>query len=158
MDAGARRDSATHSGQRFLRLLRDTVPLNQTASAGKSETEGEVLRDCHPLDQAEILVDECDRRFPTKVAHRPASEKNLAGGRSVYTCQDFYQRGLTGAVTAKQSKNLMTKEVQCNIVNSEGASELFHDTLEPQQRLITPALGVIRSFSTGNKIHLGEVN
>jgi hypothetical protein len=76
----------------------------------------------------------------------------------VYTCQDFYQRGLTGAVTAKQSKNLMTKEVQCNIVNSEGASELFHDTLEPQQRLITPALGVIRSFSTGNKIHLGEVN
>jgi hypothetical protein len=75
----------------------------------------------------------------------------------MYTCQHLYQRGLTGAVTAKQSKNLVAKEVQCYIVNSESASKLFDDMLEAQQRYITPALGVIRSFSTGNKIHLGGV-
>jgi len=76
----------------------------------------------------------------------------------MYTRQHLYQRGLARAVTAKQSKNLVAKEVQCYIVNSDSASKLFDDTLEPQQRLITPALGVIHGFSTGNKIHLGRAN
>ena len=52
----------------------------------------------------------------------------------------------------------MAEEVERHIVNGEGTSELFKNVFETEQRLVTPALGIICSFSCGKSAHWDGVN
>ena len=49
-------------------------PIDQAVAARKTEGETDVLGDGHPIDQAEILMDEGDRQAPQRIRHVGAAK------------------------------------------------------------------------------------
>ena len=81
------------------------APVDQTATHGKPLGKTHVLGDCHPLDQAEILVDEGHRLaliwLGRTMRVRRAAEQDLARVRHVYARKRLDQRRFSGAVLAQ---------------------------------------------------------
>ena len=102
-------------------------PIDQAVAARITERQADVLGDRHPVDQAEILVDEGDRQAPERICHVGAAKGHSTLVERVDPGEDLDQRGLAGAILAEQRQDLAGLQVHADIAQGLGAAELLRD-------------------------------
>lgn len=75
---------------RNFRLSKDGLPIDKTETLGIAESERNILRDRHSLDETQILVDKTDRKTPQGIACGLSSEPYDAFIRRINAGQDFH--------------------------------------------------------------------
>jgi hypothetical protein len=119
-DARARRSSASQS----IRPRRLGKPLRHR----------DVLGDRHPVDQAQVLVDEGDRCVLARIVGL-AVAAHVAGIGCIDPGQHLDERRLAGAVLAEQRQNLAREKVEVDVVDGERAAEALGHAVKRQDRL-----------------------
>ena len=96
--------------------------------------EEDVLRDGQVFGEVEFLVDQDDAggfgiaRVPERL--RLAIHEQGAAGRLLIAAQYLHQRGLAGAVLAKQAVNTAARQLEAHAVQNPDIAEFLHDVLE----------------------------
>src|SRR5205814_2197932 len=127
-----------------LRIDIDPQPLEQGAgpalqlemadesqSADGLAPDPDVLRDAHARHQVQLLMDHGDAKVK-RIARRAeaqiaAVEEQLAGIRSVDTCDDLHERRLAGAVLAAQGVHRAAPESHRHIVQGHDSGKRLAD-------------------------------
>ena len=89
----------------------------------KPADQRDVLGHGHPLDQAELLVDEGHRRTRPHVVDALAAQEDLAAVWLVDAGEQLDQRRLAGAIGAQQRVDLALAEVEVNFVHGQRPAE-----------------------------------
>ena len=147
-DPCRRVDRAADLRQRARRLRGGGGPVHQAEPGARiAGGQGDVLRHAHPLDQAEILVDERDRQAVGDRIDPHAADADLAGIGAVHAGQHLDQRGLAGPVAAEQRMDLAGPDVEIHAVDGPRAAERLHDPGHCHDRRHVVRLGHARSLS-----------
>jgi hypothetical protein len=97
--------------------------------------ERDVLGDRHPVDQAEVLVDEGHGTRSGRDAQRMAGHRHLAAVGLVHPGQDLDQGGLSGAVLPEQGQHAAAGHVEVDSVQGVDAAEVLAQTSDPDERI-----------------------
>ena len=109
----------------------------------------DVLRDRHPFDEPEILVDEGDRQRIRSRMDRLAGEQDLAGVGFVDPGQYFDQRRFARAVLSQKRVDLAAADVEIDVIERERPGEALDEPGHRQQRR---RLALRTGWSTGSTI------
>ena len=135
-DAHRRREVATDPGECLPRRPLAGAPVDERAAARVATGHRDVLADAHPLDQAEVLVDERDRLAHAGVAGRVpvghAVDDDVARVRRVDAAEDLDQRRLPGAVLPEERDDLAAPDVHRHVGQRPRAAERFRHVVEEQ--------------------------
>ena len=107
-------------------------PIDQAVAARKTEGETDVLGDGHPIDQAEILMDEGDRQVPQRICHVGAAKGHSTLVECVDLGEDLDQSGLARAILAEQRQDFACLEIHADIAQGLRAAELLRDIAHDQ--------------------------
>ena len=111
------------------------MPRYQAQTAARvARLHGDVFRDGHPVDQAEILMNERDWQRIDSGPDRPILKADLARVRLIDARQDFYQRGLARAVLAEQRMDFAASDVEIDVVERERPGEALGEAGDVEQR------------------------
>ena len=102
---------------------------------GKPADQRDVLGHGHPLDQAELLVDEGHRRPRPHVVDALAAQEDFAAVWLVYAGEQLDQRRLARAVGAQQRVDLALAKVEVNFVHGQRPAEALRHAAEAQDGL-----------------------
>ena len=122
-------------------------PVDQAAAPRIAEGEAYVLGHRHPVDQAEVLMDERNRQTAQHAGRVVPAELYAAGIQRVDAGEDLDQRGLACAVLAEQRQDLAGAELEVNVIERERAPEALGDAPEFQHRCALRAGRSIRRQS-----------
>ena len=115
--------------------------INHAEAPRVAEREAHVLGHGHPVDQAEILVDEGDRQMAHSPGGVPAAIANGSAIRIMNACENLDEGGLAGAVLAEERDDLTRPNMQANPVERAGAPEALGDIGDGQPHLRPPLNG-----------------
>ena len=94
-------------------------PVDQPVPARIAGQDGDILRDRHRVDQAQVLMDEVDRQVVGARNDWAAVDEDLAGGGRVDPGQQLDQGRLAGAVLTEQRVDLATPDGEVDPVEGE---------------------------------------
>ena len=125
-------------------------PALQLAMADESQSvdglapDPDVLRDAHARHQVQLLMDHGDAKVK-RIARRAeaqiaAVEEQLAGIRSVDTCDDLHERRLAGAVLAAQSVHRAAPESHRHIVQGHDSGKRLADIPDFEEPAVSRAV------------------
>ena len=87
-------------------------PIDQPEPARIAEREANVLGNGHPLDQAEILMQEGDRQPAQRVGDIASAPGHAAGIERMHAGEDLDQRGFAGPVFAQEGDDLAAADLE----------------------------------------------
>ena len=122
-------------------------PVDQAAAPRIAEREADILGHRHPVDQAEVLMDERNRQAAQRAGRVAPAELDAAGIQRVDAGEDLDQRGLACAVLAQQRQDLAGAELEVNVIERQRAPEALGYASELQHRCALRADRSIRRQS-----------
>src|SRR5262249_30807089 len=123
-----------HDGERVDGGLADPGPADQAESAARvAALHCDVLGDAHPIDEAEILVDEGDGQRVDAGAYLLAGEEDLACIRRIDARQDLDQRRFSRAILPKECMDLAMVEIEIDMVESQRAGESLREARDREE-------------------------
>ena len=135
LDADVRIDVGAEDVQRPRRAPARRRPVHHPEAPRIAEGQADVLGDGHPVDQAEVLMDERDRQAPQRLRHVPAAIADGAFVQRIDAREDLDQRGLSGAVLAEKRDDLAGAHVHADVVESLRSAEELGDVPHLEQRI-----------------------
>ena len=135
LDANVRIDVGAEDVQRRRRAPARRRPVHHPEAPRIAEGQADVLGDGHPVDQAEVLMDERDRQAPQRPRDVPAAIADGALVQRVDAREDLDQRGLAGAVLAEERDDLAGVHVHADVVERLRSAEELGDVPHLQQRI-----------------------
>jgi hypothetical protein len=135
MDAEVRIDIDAQHAERAHGARPRGLPVNDAKAARVAEHYRNVLGDGHPVDQAEVLVDECDWQSSNRVRDFMAAVGDGARIERVDAGEDLDERGFAGAVFAQQRDNFTCRDVYTSIGERLRAAELLAHAAHRQKWL-----------------------
>jgi hypothetical protein len=128
-------DVAADRAQRVACLHLERPPGDQPTAAGVAHDEAEVLGHRHALDQAEVLVDEVERklRVPGVDALSPVDHSAAVGVLDAGQHPD--EGGLSGAVLPGESVNLSGQNRHRDLVERLRSGVSLGQRYDPEQRI-----------------------
>ena len=167
-------EGAADERQGLARLVVHAAPVDAeaTPAAGSGEAAGQadVLRHRHPLDEAEILVDEGHGRAgaaPDLMAVGDAVDEHLPAVRPEQAAQHLDEGRFAGAVLAQERHDLAAAHVERDALQRPRGAERLGDVVEAQDALghLSPSSapgGFCRSRSApvidsiGTRVNVGD--
>ena len=122
-------------------------PVDQAAAPRIAEGEADILGHGHPVDQAEVLVDERNRQATQRAGRVVSAELDAAGIKRVNAGEDLDQRGLARAVLAEQRQDLAGAKLEVHVIERQRAPEALGYASEFQHRCALRAGRSIRRQS-----------
>ena len=113
LDADVRIDVGAEDLERRGGALARRAPVDHAGAARIAEGQADVLGDRHPVDQAEVLMDEGDRQAPERARRVAAAIGHRALVERVDAGEDLDERGFAGAVLAEQRDDLAGARHAC---------------------------------------------
>ncbi len=107
--------------------LRAQAQVDHPEATGIAERQTDILGDGHPIDQAEILMDERDRHSPDGVGHVLTRVEDGAAVGRVNAGEDLDERRFAGAVFAEQRDDLAAPDFHLHVVQRLRAAEALRD-------------------------------
>ena len=145
LDADVRIDVGAEDVERPRRAPARRRPVHHPEPPRISQRQADVLGDGHPVDQAEVLMDEGDRQPPQRLGHVPAAIADGAFVQRIDAREDLDQGGLSGAVLAEERDDLAGADVHADVVERLRAAEELGDVPHLEQRIA----GHLRGRATG---------
>ena len=133
LDAGVGIDVGAQRVERARGAAARRVLIDQAKAARKAERHADVFGHRHPVDQAEILMDEGDRQAAQRVSGVDAAKADGAGVERVDAGQNLDQRRLARAVLAEERENFAGVEGHADVRQRLGAAEALEDAAHLQQ-------------------------
>ena len=133
LDAGVGIDVGAKRVERARGAAARRVLIDQAEAARKAERQADVLGHRHPVDQAEILMDEGDRQAAQRVSGVDAAKADGAGVERVDAGQNLDQRRLARAVLAEERENFAGVEGHADVGQRLSAAEALEDAAHLQQ-------------------------
>ena len=134
-DRRLRVEIAAHARERLGRRVAHAPPGNEAGPRARiAGLNRDVLGHRHPLDEAQILVDEGDRQGVRPRMDGLSGEPDLARVGAVDSGQDFYQRGLAGAVLAEQRVDLAAADVEIDMIERQRRREALDEPGHGEKR------------------------
>jgi hypothetical protein len=136
VETGRERDVDADQVQRAARRRTDVAPVDQRVASGELLVDDEVLGDGEVVEQREVLIDNLhafadrfDRRHPGMGS---AVQDDAPGVGSQRARDDLDERGLAGAVLARQAVDLAGPDRQADVVERLDAGEGLLDVVDAE--------------------------
>ena len=133
LDARVGIDVGAERVQRNRRAAARRVLIDHAEAARKAERHADVFGHRHPVDQAEVLMDEGDRQAAQGVGDVDAAKADAARVERIDAGQNLDQRRLARAVLAQERKNLAGLEGHADVRQRFRAAEALEDAAHLQQ-------------------------
>ncbi len=147
LNAHVRIDVRANDVERRARALPCRAPIHHAETPRIAKGEADVLRNGHPVDQSEILMDERNRQVAERAGRIAPAERYAARIQRVDAGEDLDERGLAGAVLAEQRQDLAGADLEVNVIKRERAAKALGYAPEPQHRCALRAAGSNRRQS-----------
>ena len=122
-------DVAADDRERLPGSLASASPGDQAKWRARiAGLDRDVLADGHPFDEAEILMNECDRQPISRTGRTdPSGERDLARVGFVDARQNLDQGRLAGAILTEQRVNLATTEIKIDVIKRARRGETLDE-------------------------------
>ena len=134
-DQRLRVEFAAHDRERLGGGVSHSRPRYETGPRSRiAGLDRDVLRDRHPLDESEILMDEGDRERVRFRMGRPSGKQDVPGVGLVDPSQYFDQGRFARPVLSEERVDLSATDVEVDVIERERAGEALDEPGHREQR------------------------
>ena len=138
MDPHLRIDIRADDLQRPLGAHARGVPVDNAEAPRKTEHEGDVFRNGHPLDETKILVEECDGQVTQPVGHVPPAVVHCARIERMDSGENLDQRGFAGAILTQERDDLARADFDACVTEGARAAKPLRHAAHRQEMVVQP--------------------